>query len=891
MRRLFLLVALSLSAPSAFAQSEALSAVLNHLNASRAALSPTADDLSEVAVTDEYVSSHSGVTHLYLRQKVGGIEVYNGRVSAHVTPAGRVVGLHSSFVPSAAARAATTAPTLTVEAAVSAAAAQLGLDAPDALTVLEPADESHRMLLNDGGISLEPIPAQLVYFATQEGALRLAWDIAIYQLDARHWWSLRVDAETGAILDKNDWVVNDEWGVAEAGDAALTDPLPASPTAGRSASGSYNVWALPLESPSHGARGPVANPHLEAASPLGWHDTGTSQYTITRGNNVWAYEDRDANNRAGYSPDGGADLVFDFPYDPSQLPTDYQDLAITNLFYWNNIVHDVLYHYGFDEAAGNFQQTNFTGEGLGADYVQAEAQDGSGTNNANFGTPRDGLRPRMQMFVWDPGSEFVITAPESIAREYPNGDALFGGQLPTEPMAYEVVPAVSRDGGDYPNGEEDLDLADRGCEEFTNPDEVAGKIALIERGDCAFAEKAWNAQQAGAIGAIIHNNSRNGEGETGSPEEISNMTADQASLDFDLEDLTIWAIFVQQSTAVLIVDNPPVEGYARVFGVQRDSDFDNGVIAHEYGHGVSNRLTGGPSAAGCLSNTGTQEKPDGEQMGEGWSDYLALMLTMTEENTPEAGRGIGTYLNFEDPDSGSGIRSYPYSTSMSTNPLTYNNIAGESIPHGVGAIWANMLWEMTWNIIAEEGFDPDLVTGTGGNNIALQLVMDGMKLQPCNPGFVDGRDAILTADTLLHDGAYSDEIWRAFAKRGLGYSANQGSSDFVDDGQQAFDLPPGVFPVANEGDALPGVYALSAAYPNPFSDRARFTLEVAEAQDVRVTVYDVMGREVARLHDGLLAAGTRHGFELDGRSLASGVYLIRVAGERFTDTQRVTFLR
>ena len=73
---------------------------------------------------------------------------------------------------------------------------------------------------------------------------------------------------------------------------------------------------------------------------------------------------------------------------------------MTNLFYWNNIIHDVQYQYGFDEAGGNFQVNNYGSGGAGNDGVQAEAQDGGGTNNANFGTPPDGQRPRMQMYVW-----------------------------------------------------------------------------------------------------------------------------------------------------------------------------------------------------------------------------------------------------------------------------------------------------------------------------------------------------------------------------------------------------------------------------------------------------------------------------------------------------------
>src|SRR5690554_2146330 len=202
MPRLLLLAAvLAMSVPVAqaqnSAQSEALTTALDHLHASRAALGLSEADLAEVAVTDEYASRASGVTHLYLRQTVHGVEVYNARLSAHVTPEGRVVGVKSAFVPEAARAANAPTPTLTPEAAVEAAARQLGLQVTDALSVLEPADARHRLLLSDGGVSTEAIPVQLVYFVTEEGALRLAWDLSIEQLDAQHWWSVRVDAETG----------------------------------------------------------------------------------------------------------------------------------------------------------------------------------------------------------------------------------------------------------------------------------------------------------------------------------------------------------------------------------------------------------------------------------------------------------------------------------------------------------------------------------------------------------------------------------------------------------------------------------------------------------------------------------------------------------------------
>jgi uncharacterized repeat protein (TIGR01451 family) len=97
---------------------------------------------------------------------------------------------------------------------------------------------------------------------------------------------------------------------------------------------------------------------------------------------------------------------------------------------------------------------------------------------------------------------------------------------------------------------------------------------------------------------------------------------------------------------------------------------------------------------------------------------------------------------------------------------------------------------MTWKLIDEYGFDPDIYNGTGGNNIAMALVVEGLKQQPCSPGFVDGRDGILMADQLLFNGANQCLIWEAFANRGLGFSADQGSSNNRSDGTEAFDMPP-----------------------------------------------------------------------------------------------------
>jgi hypothetical protein len=162
-----------------------------------------------------------------------------------------------------------------------------------------------------------------------------------------------------------------------------------------------------------------------------------------------------------------------------------------------------------------------------------------------------------------------------------------------------------------------------------------------------------------------------------------------------------------------------------------------------------------------------------------------------------------------------------------------------------------MLWEMYWNLVDRYGYNANIYESwtTGGNNRALQLVMDGMKFQPCRPGMQDGRDAILAADLALTGGANRCEIWRAFAKRGMGFSASQGSSLVRTDGVAAFDLPAacraatfGGFrpPVLNApainafdaGDPIPLKFRLSGAGSNPQVD----------SQNVDCTTLEITGQ-------------------------------------------------
>ncbi|HEX8115890.1 MAG TPA: M36 family metallopeptidase, partial [Pyrinomonadaceae bacterium] len=91
---------------------------------------------------------------------------------------------------------------------------------------------------------------------------------------------------------------------------------------------------------------------------------------------------------------------FTFPFSTTVDPRTQQAAVVTNLFYYNNVMHDFSYGLGFTETARNFQTNNFGRGGTGNDSVRAEAQDGSGTNNANFATPPDGQRPRMQQYLF-----------------------------------------------------------------------------------------------------------------------------------------------------------------------------------------------------------------------------------------------------------------------------------------------------------------------------------------------------------------------------------------------------------------------------------------------------------------------------------------------------------
>jgi hypothetical protein len=430
-----------------------------------------------------------------------------------------------------------------------------GRQAPTAFAMMKDRAEvgGRAIYRNPIGASQENLLSELMVVRVGSRAV-LAWH-SYMDVGPDEWYEMLVDANTGRLLYR------------------------------------YNLYADVAQgtvftiNPRQGTRTLVSfvgNTTINTAA--GW--MGTS--TVTNGNNVDAYLDTDRNNAPDPITSAAAGLQngrafsatqnFTFPFSTTADPTTLRAASVTNLFFFNNFMHDFTYGLGFTESAGNFQVNNFGRGGVGNDSVRAEAQDGSGTNNANFATPPDGQRPRMQMFL------FTVTNP------------------------------------------------------------------------------------------------------------------------------------------------------------RRDGGFDGDVVYHEYGHGVSNRLVGGPANTSCLF--GVQSGA----MGEGWSDYFAVTIS-----------GSGLMGDYVVNNTTTGIRRAAYTVPANAVHNSYADLGNNGFEvHNDGEVWASALVELRQTL---------------GRTIADRLVVQGMKFTPCRPSFLNARDGILTADQNLNGGANRCAIYRVFARHGMGVSA------------------------------------------------------------------------------------------------------------------------
>lgn len=443
----------------------------------------------------------------------------------------------------------------------------------------------------------------------------------------------------------------------------------------RSASDGYNVFP---EHPDGTPQTVVTDPADPTASPNGWL-VGDQWSNHISGNNAHAYIDADNNNAPDPNDEVEADGVFDTAFDPTTQPTagDNPDVAVQNLFYFNNLIHDTLYGAGFTEAAGNFQNDNFGNGGAGGDAVEAQAQDGGGTDNANFATPPDGQPGRMQMYLWTPPGGYEVI---QNGVTYSGAPASFGAQLDATGVT-----------GPLAVGDDGVGTGSDGCEAL--PRVAAGTVILVDRGTCNFSVKAVNVQRAGGSAMLVVNNVAGPAvpmgGGKGGRIKIPSLMVSQ-------DDGAVLRAGAPAATTLRSSPTPPPF---------KDGDLDSDIIWHEYGHGLTWRMIG--SMSGPMSGA----------IGEGMSDVLAVITS----DDPV----VGEYSVSD----GGGIRRASYEG----YPNTYADVTGTGV-HDDGEVYGAIGWDL-WKSYkaAALGQDDILADLVGGMNFTpagpnFQQMRDGIPM-------------------------------------------------------------------------------------------------------------------------------------------------------------------
>ena len=331
-----------------------------------------------------------GTSFLEYAQTVGGLKVFEGGVQVAVNKNGEVLSVREGFLIDG--QTADLNPGLDENQAIVKAFAYAGRNVDPSLVELRPRGEKSESatFANPLGTELEDVLSELNVVRVGNSA-KLAWHI-YSEIGPDEWYESLVDAHSGELLLRHNLYVFDAQGTVF------------------------------TEAPDKGARQLVSFVgDTVINTSFGWMGPAT----VTTGNNVEAYLDTNAdnapdnNNGSGLSVGHASSATqdFTFPFSTAVDPRTQQAAVVTNLFYFNNVMHDFSYTLGFTETSRNFQTNNYGRGGLGNDSVRAEAQDGSGTNNANFATPPDGQRPRMQ--------QFLFTSPNPDRDSSVDGDVVF----------------------------------------------------------------------------------------------------------------------------------------------------------------------------------------------------------------------------------------------------------------------------------------------------------------------------------------------------------------------------------------------------------------------------------------------------------------------------------
>jgi subtilisin-like proprotein convertase family protein len=427
--------------------------VRNFISANSDLYGLSAKEIATLRFLGESTSGGSGMRMVRVEQTVNGLPVFQSETRFILDAQGRVFRSTGLMIPNVKLEPVDFDGIISAQEALEAAMNSVEIQTDIAQATLTNANINGtevEVLANNPNIAGN-VTSKLVYFPLAPGILVPAWSQVTFTNGSGDWYTI-VDAGSGKLLWRKNIRANVSTHdarfrvyVQADGTTPADSPAPLSPSNATVGSNTQPPGIAPTIVSMFTAMSALA-------SPNGWIDdcpggVCTAAQTQTIGNNVHAYLDRVGGAGAGGAnqPDTAASSVLDGNGKPTgnpdtnarnrdflgTSPRDFQTnylpppqggnpeagqtptgngnngtLAVdqfrrgmlTQLFYVANWYHDKTFLLGFDEAAGNFQLTNFSGNGLGNDRVLAEGQDSSSTDNANFSTPPDGQSGRAQMF-------------------------------------------------------------------------------------------------------------------------------------------------------------------------------------------------------------------------------------------------------------------------------------------------------------------------------------------------------------------------------------------------------------------------------------------------------------------------------------------------------------
>ena len=293
---------------------------------------------AELKIASQFKDAYK-VTHVYVDKLMGGVIVKNHNAAVHIKN-GVVASFSSSFIKSqpkvtegasSASSVTDSSPIVTAEIAT-----------PQIIVNLNEAVKTAETKL---GVKKDSFEANLAYLEIPGGSVVYVHQFQLRDDKASKWYRVSVDSKNGQIVQIVDYY---------------------------NRAAKYNAIKFPNVVPTDGFEF-ITGDEDKKASPNGWNSDGTTTYTTTQGNNVDV-------SIGSYRPDAGSSLKFDSKWDASEAPDSdaNKKASATHLFYLINKMHDISYQYGFTEAAGNFQQSDYANGGVPGDRVIANDQSSDG---------------------------------------------------------------------------------------------------------------------------------------------------------------------------------------------------------------------------------------------------------------------------------------------------------------------------------------------------------------------------------------------------------------------------------------------------------------------------------------------------------------------------------